>query len=105
VGGQLLLEAHPPVDAQGQTAEPELAEFEKLLDRVLGSSTAAIHWDFARETLQAANGIPTVVGLEADSDTSPQQAAPTPASSTVTSGAVPEPEHDPMSGVVATGDR
>jgi L,D-transpeptidase ErfK/SrfK len=71
VDGELLLEAHPPVDAQGQTAEPNLELLSELLDRALGNTTAAIHWDFARETLQAANGIPTVVGLEAFLGTTP----------------------------------
>jgi L,D-transpeptidase ErfK/SrfK len=66
VNGELLLEAHPPVDAQGQTTEPQLEVFEQLLNRALGDTTAAIHWDFARQALKAANGIPTVVGLETD---------------------------------------
>ncbi len=66
VDGELYLEAHPPVDAEGQTVEPQLQEFEQLLDKALGNSTAAIHWDFARDTLRKANGIPAVVGLAAD---------------------------------------
>jgi L,D-transpeptidase ErfK/SrfK len=82
VEGELLLEAHPPVDAEGQTVEPNLDLLSQLLDRALGNSTAAIHWDFARQTLQAANGIPTVVGLEAILDTSPAEAPATPAPST-----------------------
>jgi L,D-transpeptidase ErfK/SrfK len=65
-GGELWLEVHPPVDAQGQTVEPVLAEFEELLNRELGSATTAIHWDYALETLQAARGIPVTVGLQAD---------------------------------------
>ena len=68
VDGELLLEVHPPVDAEGQTVEPVLAEFEQLLDLALGSSTAAIHWDYAIQTLQAATGIPVTVGLEAVND-------------------------------------
>jgi len=68
VDGQLLLEAHPPVDAEGQTYEPDLDLFSQLLDKALGPTTAAVHWDFARDTLQTANGLPTVVGLEADLD-------------------------------------
>ena len=68
VDGELLLEAHPPVDAEGQTYEPNLELFSQLLDKALGPTTAAVHWDFARETLQVANGLPTVVGLEADLD-------------------------------------
>jgi L,D-transpeptidase ErfK/SrfK len=65
VDGELLLEAHPPVDAEGQTTEPNLDLLSQLLDKALGNSTAAIHWDLARSTLQAANGMPEVVGLQA----------------------------------------
>jgi L,D-transpeptidase ErfK/SrfK len=68
VDGDLLVEAHPPVDGEGQTVAPNLELLSKQLDQALGKSTAAIHWDFAREALQAATGMPTVVGLEADFD-------------------------------------
>jgi L,D-transpeptidase ErfK/SrfK len=72
VDGELLMEAHPPVDEEGQnTSEPDLDLLSQKLDQALGSTTAAIHWDFAKEALQAANGIPTVVGLQADLDTAP----------------------------------
>jgi L,D-transpeptidase ErfK/SrfK len=74
--GELLLEAHPPVDDEGQnTAEPDMELLSQKLDQALGSVTAAIHWDFAKQTLQAANGIPTVVGLQADMDPVQAQAA------------------------------
>jgi L,D-transpeptidase ErfK/SrfK len=65
VDGRLMLEAHPPVDAEGQTAEPELPVFEGLLEQALGDSVVAIHWEKAREELAAARGMPVVVGLEA----------------------------------------
>jgi L,D-transpeptidase ErfK/SrfK len=68
VDGRLLIEVPPPVDEQGQTVEPNLELLSQLLDQALGTSTAAIHWDLARQTLQAANGIPTVVGLAATPD-------------------------------------
>jgi L,D-transpeptidase ErfK/SrfK len=68
VGGDLLMEAHPPVDSEGQTVEPNLDLLAQQLDRALGSSVAAIHWDFAREALQSANGMPKIVGVEADVD-------------------------------------
>jgi L,D-transpeptidase ErfK/SrfK len=72
VDGELLMEAHPPVDEEGQnTSEPNLDLLSQKLDQALGSTTAAIHWDFAKEALHAANGIPTVVGLQADLDTAP----------------------------------
>jgi L,D-transpeptidase ErfK/SrfK len=68
VDGQLFLEAHPPVDAEGQTIDPDLKLLSDKLDAVLGKSNAAIHWDLARSTLQAASGMPTLVGVAADPD-------------------------------------
>jgi L,D-transpeptidase ErfK/SrfK len=65
IEGQLVLEAHPPVDAQGQTKEPELTVFEGLLDQALGENPVAIHWDRARAELGLARGMPVVVGLAA----------------------------------------
>jgi L,D-transpeptidase ErfK/SrfK len=66
VNGELLLEVHPPVDAEGQTIDPNVQVLSQKLDQALGRSSAAIHWDLARATLQAATGIPTLVGLSAD---------------------------------------
>jgi len=71
VNGDLLMEAHPPVDGEGQSIAPNLDLLAKQLDRALGSSVAAIHWDFAREALQKADGMPAIVGVEADLDTAP----------------------------------
>jgi L,D-transpeptidase ErfK/SrfK len=88
VGGQLLIEVHPPVDAEGQSVEPDLQVLEPLLDQALGNDTAAIHWDLARDTLQAATGIPTLVGLAAEPDqeqTTPVQ----PQATTHETGAAP----------------
>jgi L,D-transpeptidase ErfK/SrfK len=82
VDGRLFLEAHPPVDDEGQSVEPDLQVLSGMLDKALGSDTAAIHWDLARATLQAANGIPTVVGLAAEPGTPQPAAAPTTASAT-----------------------
>ena len=65
---KLLIEVHPPVDGEGQTAEPDLEVMSQKLRRAVGHDTAAIHWDFAREALEGATGIPTVVGLQAHLD-------------------------------------
>jgi hypothetical protein len=84
VAGELLLEAHPPVDGEGQTTEPNLELLSQLLDKALGNTTAAIHWDLARSTLQAADGMPAVVGLQAFLDQPPgpdASAAPQPGGS------------------------
>jgi hypothetical protein len=80
VEGQLLLEAHPPVDAEGQSIEPDVQLLSQMLDQALGSHTAAIHWDLARATLEAASGIPTLVGLAADPEAVP---APAPQAASV----------------------
>jgi L,D-transpeptidase ErfK/SrfK len=66
VDGELLLEAHPPVDAEGQSFEPNVDQFAELLRAAVGDSTVAIHWDYAREVLQRADGVLATVGLEAD---------------------------------------
>ena len=66
IEGELLLEAHPPVDAQGQSFEPDIDQFSDLLKSAVGNSTVAIHWDYAREVLQKADGVIATVGLEAE---------------------------------------
>jgi L,D-transpeptidase ErfK/SrfK len=66
VDGELLLEAHPPVDAEGQSFEPDVDQFAELLRTAVGDSTVAIHWDYAREVLLRADGVLAIVGLEAD---------------------------------------
>jgi L,D-transpeptidase ErfK/SrfK len=81
VDGELLLEAHPPIDAQGQSFEPNLDQFSQLLQAKVGDTTVAIHWDYAREVLQKADGVIATVGLEAENPDMPAsstavQAAP-----------------------------
>ncbi len=71
VDGELLLEAHPPVDSQGQTIEPVLDQFAALLRAAVGDTTAAINWDYAGEVLQKADGVIATVGLEADDPNAP----------------------------------
>ena len=65
VNGELLLEAHPPVDAQGQSYEPDVEKFSALLVEAVGESVVAIHWEYAREVLGRADGVLATVGLEA----------------------------------------
>jgi len=74
--GKLLMEVHPPVDGEGQTVKPNLQVMSQKLRRALGHDTAAIHWDFAREALEAATGMPAVVGLQAYLDPASAPAAP-----------------------------
>ena len=93
VDGELLLEAHPPVDAQGQSIEPDLDQFSDMLKAAVGDTTVAIHWDYAREVLQQANGVLATVGLEAEN---PNQ--PPPESAPVAAGA------EPVAGSMTAGD-
>jgi L,D-transpeptidase ErfK/SrfK len=95
VDGNLLLEAHPPVDAQGQSIDPVLSKFEELLNEALGSTTTAVNWDIAVETLKKADGIPVLVGLQADTEpVAPAPVAPpaaAPAASSAPELAIPPP--------------
>ena len=90
VDGELLLEAHPPVDAQGQSYEPDVEKFSELLRDAVGDTTVAIHWDYAREVLGRADGVLATVGLEADE---PQVPAAAPA----------EPPGEPGAAIPAAG--
>jgi len=74
VDGELLLEAHPPVDAEGQSFEPNLDQFAAMLRTAVGDTTVAIHWDYAREVLQKADGVIATVGIEADDPNLPAPA-------------------------------
>jgi len=95
VDGELLLEAHPQIDAEGQPMEPDLELLSHKLDQALGSSTAAIDWDLARETLQSALGMPTLVGLQADRDAPADSAAPMSAQSAPALAPTPTPAPNP----------
>lgn len=63
--GKLLMEVHPPVDGEGQSTAPDLEAMSQKLRSLVGHDTAAIHWELTRKTLDAATGVPTVVGLRA----------------------------------------
>jgi L,D-transpeptidase ErfK/SrfK len=93
VDGELLLEAHPPVDAQGQSFEPDIDKFAEMLQLAVGDTTVAIHWDYAREVLQKADGVIATVGLEADN---PNTASPS------TPGAEPAPSAEPTPRTIPT---
>jgi L,D-transpeptidase ErfK/SrfK len=64
VDGELLLEAHPPVDLEGRTIEPDLDAFAALLRAEVGDQLLATNWDYAREVLQKADGTLATVGLD-----------------------------------------
>jgi L,D-transpeptidase ErfK/SrfK len=86
VDGELLLEAHPPVDAQGQSFEPNVDQFAEMLRAAVGVTTVAIHWDYAREVLQKADGVIATVALEVNDPNAPE---PEPGSEPSPPGAPP----------------
>jgi L,D-transpeptidase ErfK/SrfK len=71
IDGELLLEAHPPVNAQGESFKPDVDRFSDLLRAAVGDITVAIDWEYSREVLQKANGVIATVGLEADDPSAP----------------------------------
>jgi|HubBroStandDraft_5_1064220.scaffolds.fasta_scaffold00040_18 L,D-transpeptidase ErfK/SrfK len=73
VDGEFLLEAHPPVNAQGESFEPDVDKFSDLLRAAVGDTTVAINWDYAHEVLQKANGVIATVGLEAENPSARSQ--------------------------------
>lgn len=90
VDGELLLEAHPPVDAQGQSFEPNIDQFADMLRTAVGDATVAIHWDYAREVLQKADGVIATVALAADDPNAPEPgAAPSAADPAAATAAAP----------------
>ena len=91
VDGELMLEAHPPVDAQGQSFEPNVDQFADMLRGAVGDTTVAIHWDYAREVLQKADGMIATVALEANDPNAPEP-APAPESAP---GSTPSPAGAP----------
>jgi L,D-transpeptidase ErfK/SrfK len=74
VDGQVWLEVHPPVDAEGQRAEVDLEGFYALANAALGEQPAAIHWDLVMATLKEASGLPQMIGIEVDPNDLPPPA-------------------------------
>jgi L,D-transpeptidase ErfK/SrfK len=91
VDGELLLEAHPPVDAQGQSFEPNIDQFAEMLRAAVGETTVAIHWDYAREVLQKADAVIATVALAADDPNLPQPASASPTPEPASASPAPEP--------------
>jgi L,D-transpeptidase ErfK/SrfK len=104
VDGELLLEAHPPVDAEGQSFEPNVEQFSDLLQKAVGDTTVAIHWDYAREVLQKADGVIATVGLEAENpdEPAPPSATGSPGATAPVGGTMPNGAAAP-SGEASTG--
>jgi L,D-transpeptidase ErfK/SrfK len=65
VRGDLLLEAHQPVESEGDSAERNLEVLSQALEQALGGDTGASRWDSTRDALLSATGMPTLIAPEA----------------------------------------
>lgn len=79
VNGEFWLETHPPIrldpDQPAPSLETSLETLSELLIRLAGDKVTAIHWDFARETLQSSTGVTTMIGLEIPPDSPVEELA------------------------------
>ncbi len=64
--GELYLEVHPPTTSNHVPAPPDFARISQIVDAALGKSVVAIDWDKVRQVATQANGIPQLVGIQAD---------------------------------------
>jgi L,D-transpeptidase ErfK/SrfK len=77
VNGQVWLEVHPPVDAEGQRARGP-RKFLRPGQRGTGRDAGRDPLGFRARTLQEASGLPQMVGLEVDADVVPPPPPPLP---------------------------
>ncbi|HTW73310.1 MAG TPA: L,D-transpeptidase family protein [Steroidobacteraceae bacterium] len=107
VDGELLLEAHPPIDDQGQSLEPDVDEFSDLLRKTVGDNTVAINWEYARDVLKKADGVLATVGLQADlsgaGDSQTPAAPAAPATPAAQAAAAPAPAAPPPASAAPAG--
>ena len=103
VNGQVWLEVHPPVDAEGQQAPIDIESFYALANAALGDQPAAILWDFVLQALKDGSGLPQMIGIEVDPGDVPTP-PPGPSQPAIESApaepAAPEPAPPPASPAV-----
>ena len=64
--GRLYLSIHPPLHSQNVPAKPDYAAISKVIDQTVGGATVAIDWARVRRMAEHANGMPELIGVEAD---------------------------------------
>ncbi len=72
VRGKVVLEVHPPLEGGTLPRRVDLRSLSKAIEQALGVHSAAIHWAFAGQALQAATGMPTVIGVGMDPEVTVQ---------------------------------
>ena len=65
--GQLYLEVHPPTTSTDHTpAPPDFNRISQIIDAAIGKNVVAIDWDKVRQVATQADGIPQLIGIQAD---------------------------------------
>ncbi|HEV2441604.1 MAG TPA: L,D-transpeptidase family protein [Steroidobacteraceae bacterium] len=65
--GEVYLEVHPPTTSTDHTpAPPDFDQISKIIDTAIGNNVVAIDWDKVRQVATQANGIPQLIGIQAD---------------------------------------
>jgi hypothetical protein len=69
--GELYLEVHPPTNSDHVPAAPDFDKISQIIDAAIGQNVVAIDWDKVRQVATQANGIPQLVGIQADTPATP----------------------------------
>ena len=65
--GELYLEVHPPSTSTDHTpAPPDFDKISQIIDAAIGKNVVAIDWDKVRQVATQSNGIPQLIGIQAD---------------------------------------
>jgi L,D-transpeptidase ErfK/SrfK len=64
--GELYLEVHPPTNSNHIAGAPDFDKISQIIDTAIGQSVVAIDWDKVRDVASQANGIPQLIGVQAD---------------------------------------
>jgi L,D-transpeptidase ErfK/SrfK len=65
-GGKLYLEVHPPTDSDHTPVTPDYSRISQIIDQAIGSHEVAIDWNKVRQVATVSNGIPELIGVQAD---------------------------------------
>lgn len=66
--GQLYLEVHPPTTSNHVPAPPNYDQISQIIDTTIGKNVVAIDWDKVRQVATQADGIPELIGVQADTN-------------------------------------
>lgn len=64
--GRLYLSIHPPLHSQNVPATPDYAAISRVIDQAIGTATVAIDWKRVRWMAVHADGMPGLIGVQAE---------------------------------------